>query len=84
MTDPCRVCDDASPCEPNPRDSTICARCAKVTSAHIISMTIDSRDRSVATCQCGWSDNAIRTTGGRMVLDKRIKRHWQDAVRSSQ
>lgn len=82
MTKPCRVCDDASPRPDNPRDSTICERCAAVTKNHVVSMTIDGRDRHVATCQCGWSENAVRTTGGRIVLDKRIKRHWQDAVRS--
>lgn len=83
MTKPCRVCDDDSPRPENARDSTICERCAPITAQHVVAMTIDSQDRSVATCQCGWTENAIRTTGGRMVLDKRIKRHWQDAVRSA-
>lgn len=82
MTKPCRVCDDDIPHPWNLWDSTICGRCAVTTAHHVVSMTIDKQDRHVATCQCGWSENAIRTTGGRIVLDKRIKRHWQDAVRS--
>lgn len=84
----CRVCSctDDHACEggcywlPIPHDD-LCSACAPAAS-HIISMGIDDKGRSVATCRCGWTENAIRTTGGRIVLDKRIKRHWQDAVRT--
>lgn len=89
MTRTCRVCgcDDLHACEggcswlPIPHDN-LCSACAPAAN-HVVSMTVDERSRSVATCICGWTDNAIRTTGGRMVLDKRIRRHWQEAVRSA-
>jgi hypothetical protein len=73
-----RACEGGCSWLPIPHDS-LCSACAPA-QAHVVSMTIDDRGRSVATCECGWTENAIRTTGGRMVLDKRIKRHWQDVV----